>query len=314
MPLTLFHGRGGSIGRGGGPTHLAIQSQPPGSVDGRLRVTVQGEMIQAQFGLHDIAVRTLEVYTTSMLDATLAPAPPAPPRMARRDGPARGDRARASIAAMVYDDPRFIEYFHAATPEHEIGARADRQPSGAPRRRAAASSRCARSPGSSPGRRRACCCRRGSASARRSTPRSRRGERDTLRAWRATGRSSSATLRLIEMALAEADPTIAAAYDRAAGARRAAATSATICATGSTARDAAVLDVARRANAARGQPGAAALDRRAQSLRRSDQHRPDRAARAAARRATPSSPELWQAFLITVNGIAAGHAQCGMTR
>jgi phosphoenolpyruvate carboxylase len=72
VPITLFHGRGGSVGRGGGPTYLAIQSQPPGSVDGTLRVTEQGEMIQAKFGLSGIAVRTLEVYTTATLEASLA--------------------------------------------------------------------------------------------------------------------------------------------------------------------------------------------------------------------------------------------------
>src|SRR5207244_7599726 len=64
-------GRGGSIGRGGGPTYLAIQSQPPGSVRGALRVTEQGEMLQTKFGLVDIALRTLEVYTTATLEATL---------------------------------------------------------------------------------------------------------------------------------------------------------------------------------------------------------------------------------------------------
>src|SRR5262245_9257974 len=72
--VTLFHGRGGSVGRGGGPTHLALQSQPPGSVDGTLRVTEQGEMLQALFGFPDIAVRTMEVYTTGTLEAWLAPA------------------------------------------------------------------------------------------------------------------------------------------------------------------------------------------------------------------------------------------------
>ena len=56
VPVTLFHGRGGSVGRGGGPTHLAIRSQPPGSIDGTLRVTEQGEMIQAKFGLPGIAL------------------------------------------------------------------------------------------------------------------------------------------------------------------------------------------------------------------------------------------------------------------
>jgi len=71
VPLTLFHGRGGSIGRGGGPTRLALQSQPPGSVDGRLRVTVQGENDPGAVRLRDIAVRTLEFYTTSTIEASL---------------------------------------------------------------------------------------------------------------------------------------------------------------------------------------------------------------------------------------------------
>src|SRR5204862_793251 len=75
VELTLFHGRGGSIGRGGGPTYLAIQSQPPGSIRGALRVTEQGEMLQAKFGLVDIALRTLEVYATATLEATLTPKP-----------------------------------------------------------------------------------------------------------------------------------------------------------------------------------------------------------------------------------------------
>ena len=59
VPVTLFHGRGGSVGRGGGPTYLAIQSQPPGSVDGTLRVTEQGEMIQAKFGLPEVSLGVL---------------------------------------------------------------------------------------------------------------------------------------------------------------------------------------------------------------------------------------------------------------
>jgi phosphoenolpyruvate carboxylase len=118
--LTLFHGRGGSIGRGGGPTYLAIQSQPPGSVHGRLRVTEQGEMIQAKFGLQDIAVRTLEVYTTATLEATLAPHPH--PREEWRTCMERlAARARAGYRSVVYDDPRFVPYFRSATPEPELG-------------------------------------------------------------------------------------------------------------------------------------------------------------------------------------------------
>ena len=132
--LTLFHGRGGSVGRGGGPTHLAIRSQPPGSIDGRLRVTEQGEMIQAKFGLPDIAVRTLEVYTTATLEATLMPGDD-PPTAWRTAMERLSEESRTSYRAVVYEHPRFIEYFHAATPEPElrrvrIGSRPARRSSG----------------------------------------------------------------------------------------------------------------------------------------------------------------------------------------
>jgi phosphoenolpyruvate carboxylase len=121
VPVTLFHGRGGSVGRGGGPTHLAIRSQPPGSIDGTLRVTEQGEMIQAKFGLPGIALRTLEVYTTATLEATLAdPAPVEPAWRAAMDR--LSSNAREAFRRTVYDDPRFLEYFRAATPEAELDA------------------------------------------------------------------------------------------------------------------------------------------------------------------------------------------------
>ena len=118
--VTLFHGRGGSVGRGGGPTHLAIQSQPPGSIDGTLRVTEQGEMLQALFGLPDIAVRTMEVYTTGTLEAWLVPAR-APSHEWRDCMDRLAADARATYRRVVYTDPRFIDYFHTSTPEAEIG-------------------------------------------------------------------------------------------------------------------------------------------------------------------------------------------------
>ena len=119
VPVTLFHGRGGSVGRGGGPTHLAIRSQPPGSIDGTLRVTEQGEMIQAKFGLPGIALRTLEVYTTATLEATLGE--PAPVEPAWRAAMERlSVNARDAFRRTVYDDPRFLDYFRAATPEAEL--------------------------------------------------------------------------------------------------------------------------------------------------------------------------------------------------
>ena len=117
--VTLFHGRGGSVGRGGGPTYLAIKSQPPGSIDGTLRVTEQGEMIQALFGLPELAARTMEVYTTGTLDAWLTPSPPP-----RDDWRACMERlaadAGAAYRAVVYGDDRFIDYFRASTPEPEM--------------------------------------------------------------------------------------------------------------------------------------------------------------------------------------------------
>jgi phosphoenolpyruvate carboxylase len=119
--LTLFHGRGGSVGRGGGPTYLAIQSQPPGSIRGTLRATEQGEMIQAKFGLVDIAIRTLEVYTTATVEATVAPQAP-PPMEWRACMDKLASSARKTYRSIVYDDPRFIPYFQTATPEPELGA------------------------------------------------------------------------------------------------------------------------------------------------------------------------------------------------
>jgi phosphoenolpyruvate carboxylase len=121
VPVTLFHGRGGSVGRGGGPTWLAIQSQPPGSVDGTLRVTEQGEMVQAKFGLPGIALRTLEVYTTATLDAALArPAPPDGAWVEVMDRLA--DASRDAFRQAVHEDPDFPRYFSAGTPEAELDA------------------------------------------------------------------------------------------------------------------------------------------------------------------------------------------------
>jgi len=119
VAVTLFHGRGGSVGRGGGPTYLAIQSQPAGSIDGTLRVTEQGEMIQAKFGLPGVALRTLEVYTSATLEAALAPAAPVRPEW-RATMERLAAAARESYRGVVYDDPRFMCYFRAVTPEAEL--------------------------------------------------------------------------------------------------------------------------------------------------------------------------------------------------
>jgi phosphoenolpyruvate carboxylase len=117
---TLFHGRGGTVARGGGPTHLAIQSQPPGSVAGRLRVTEQGEMIQAKFGAPEISVRTLEIYAAATTEATLYP--PRPPDAVWREALAQlASTSCDRYRGLVRREPRFVEYFRYATPEVELG-------------------------------------------------------------------------------------------------------------------------------------------------------------------------------------------------
>ncbi|EFJ16055.1 hypothetical protein SELMODRAFT_117085 [Selaginella moellendorffii] len=121
IKLTLFHGRGGSVGRGGGPMYLAIQSQPPGSVIGTLRITEQGEMVQAKFGLPQTALRELEIYTTAVLLATLNP--PDSPRVScwRTVMEQISDVSRQHYRNVVYENKEFLHYFQEATPESELG-------------------------------------------------------------------------------------------------------------------------------------------------------------------------------------------------
>jgi len=117
--LTLFHGRGGTVGRGGGPTQAAILAQPPGSVQGRLKVTEQGEMIRFKFGLPALAERALEVYTCAVLEATLAP-PPAPKDDWRELMDRLASDAVEGYRALVRDNSDFVRYFRQLTPEQEL--------------------------------------------------------------------------------------------------------------------------------------------------------------------------------------------------
>jgi phosphoenolpyruvate carboxylase len=119
VKVTLFHGRGGTIGRGGGPIYLSILSQPPGSVDGRLRVTIQGETIETLFGMTDLAVESLELYVNATLDATLHP--PAGPSPAQRELMQRmAVLAAGAYRRVVRGDSSFLRYFAAATPINEL--------------------------------------------------------------------------------------------------------------------------------------------------------------------------------------------------
>lgn len=120
VKLTLFHGRGGAVGRGGGPSAQAIASQPPGTVAGSLRVTEQGEMIRFKLGTPAIAKATLSHYLTATLNATLAP-PPAPEPAMRR---LMDELATSSLNAYRrwVRDESFVDFFQALTPEAELAA------------------------------------------------------------------------------------------------------------------------------------------------------------------------------------------------
>ncbi|HEK1008636.1 TPA: phosphoenolpyruvate carboxylase [Pseudomonas putida] len=120
VELLLFHGRGGTVGRGGGPAHAAILSQPPGSVAGRFRTTEQGEMIRFKFGLPGIAEQNLNLYLAAVLEATLLPPPPPEPawRAVMDQLAADGVDAYRSV---VRENPDFVEYFRQSTPEQELG-------------------------------------------------------------------------------------------------------------------------------------------------------------------------------------------------
>ncbi|WP_063911484.1 phosphoenolpyruvate carboxylase [Pseudomonas sp. p21] len=120
VELLLFHGRGGTVGRGGGPAHAAILSQPPGSVAGRFRTTEQGEMIRFKFGLPGIAEQNLNLYLAAVLEATLLPPPPPQPAWRELMDQLAADGVKA-YRGVVRENPDFVEYFRQSTPEQELG-------------------------------------------------------------------------------------------------------------------------------------------------------------------------------------------------
>jgi phosphoenolpyruvate carboxylase len=122
--LRLFHGRGGTVGRGGGPSYDAILAQPPGAVSGSLRITEQGEVIAAKYAEPQIAHRNLETLVAATLEATLLDVE----GLGEGAGPAYqvlddlAARAQRAYADLVHDTPGFVDYFTQSTPVGEIGA------------------------------------------------------------------------------------------------------------------------------------------------------------------------------------------------
>ena len=118
--LRMFHGRGGTVGRGGGPSYQAILAQPPGTVRGQIRLTEQGEVIASKYANPEIGRRNLETLVAATLEATLLqPTKPATP--AFLDAAAQLSKASmAAYRALVYETPGFTDYFFNSTPIREI--------------------------------------------------------------------------------------------------------------------------------------------------------------------------------------------------
>jgi phosphoenolpyruvate carboxylase len=126
--ITIFHGRGGAVGRGGGPIYEAILGQPPGSVNGRIRITEQGEMLSFKYGIPAIALRNLELVVAGVIQSSL-PEEKLKNTELSVQAPERWsevmDRLSASAYAryrrLIYDNPDFLRFFEQATPILELG-------------------------------------------------------------------------------------------------------------------------------------------------------------------------------------------------
>ena len=120
ITLRLFHGRGGTVGRGGGPSYDAILAQPPGTVRGQIRLTEQGEVINSKYANPMLGRRNLETLVAATLEATLLPASKGAPRTFIEAAQLLSHHSMSSYRSLVYDTPGFSDYFFEATPLREI--------------------------------------------------------------------------------------------------------------------------------------------------------------------------------------------------
>ena len=118
--LRMFHGRGGAVGRGGGPSYEAILAQPPGTVKGQIRLTEQGEVIASKYANPEIGRRNLETLVAATLEATLLPQQGQAPEAFLLTAQQLSDASMAAYRALVYETPGFASYFFDATPVREI--------------------------------------------------------------------------------------------------------------------------------------------------------------------------------------------------
>ena len=120
IQLRLFHGRGGTVGRGGGPSYQAILAQPPGTVRGQIRLTEQGEVIASKYANPEIGRRNLETLVAATLEATLLQPTKTAEASYLRAAAEISQASMAAYRALVYETPGFADYFFGATPIREI--------------------------------------------------------------------------------------------------------------------------------------------------------------------------------------------------
>ena len=120
ITLRLFHGRGGTVGRGGGPRYEAILAQPPGTVNGQIRLTEQGEVIASKYAHPEIGRRNLETLVAATLEATLLNPTKSAPKSFLDAAAEISEASFQAYRKLVYGTPGFTDYFFAATPIREI--------------------------------------------------------------------------------------------------------------------------------------------------------------------------------------------------
>jgi phosphoenolpyruvate carboxylase len=120
IAMRLFHGRGGTVGRGGGPSYQAILAQPNGTVRGQIRLTEQGEVIGSKYANPDIGRRNLETLVAATLEATLLPSSSDVPTAFLALAEQLSNASMSAYRALVYETPGFADYYFAATPVREI--------------------------------------------------------------------------------------------------------------------------------------------------------------------------------------------------
>lgn len=120
VALRIFHGRGGSVGRGGGPAYEAILAQPGRSIDGRIKITEQGEVLASKYNLPELALYNLETIATAVIQASLLRSGFDDIQPWHEIMEDLASRSRVHYRALIYEQPDFVEFFHQVTPIEEI--------------------------------------------------------------------------------------------------------------------------------------------------------------------------------------------------